>query len=74
LVPPTNNSYKLNFDGAAKGNPEPTGFGGVFRNNMGIVLHIYYGTIGKDTNKAVNWKVCGKGFALQIKKTSSHRS
>ncbi len=58
--PPASNSYKLNFDGAAKGNPGLAGYGSVFRNEVGAALHIYYGTIGKDTNNAAEleglWK------------------
>jgi len=38
--PPASSSYKLNFDGAAKGNPGPAGYGGVFRNEKGAALHI----------------------------------
>jgi len=40
--PSASNSFKLNFDGAAKGNPRMTGFGGVFRNERGAVLHILF--------------------------------
>lgn len=58
--PPVSNSYKLNFDGVAKGNPCPASYGGVFRNEMGTVLHNYHGTIGNDTNNATEleglWK------------------
>lgn len=40
--PPASNSFKLNFDGAAKGNLGMTRFAGVFRNDSGIALHAYY--------------------------------
>lgn len=41
---------KLNYDGAAKGNPKLAGFGGVFRNAQGRILWIYEGNIGSSTN------------------------
>lgn len=52
-LPPTIHPYKLNFDGAAKGNPGPAGYGGIFRNSEGAVRHIYHGSLGRDTNNTV---------------------
>ena len=43
---------KLNFDGASKGNPGPTGYGGVIHTDQGKVTYIYYGFIGHATNNA----------------------
>lgn len=62
--PPASNSYKLNFDGAAKGNPGLAGYGGVFRNKLGTVLHIYHGTIGKDTNNTAKFEGLWKGICI----------
>lgn len=42
----------LNFDGASKGNPGITGYGGVIRNAQGIQLKVYFGSIGWNTNNA----------------------
>jgi ribonuclease HI len=50
--PPPIGFLKLNFDGASKGNPGPVGFGGVFRNNMGEIVCLYYGNIKHDSNNA----------------------
>jgi len=66
--PPASSSYKLNFDGAAKGNPGPAGYGGVFRNEKGAALHIYYGTIGKDTNNVVELEGLWKGICIADQK------
>jgi len=66
--PPSSNSFKLNFDGAAKGNPGTMGFGGVFRNDVGAALHVYYGTIGKDTNNAAELEGLWKGICIADQK------
>eukprot|EP00253_Pinus_taeda_P027831 PITA_27831 len=66
--PLASNSYKLNFDGAAKGNPGLAGYGGVFRNELGAALHIYYGTIGKDTNNAAELEGLWKGICITNQK------
>jgi len=50
--PPASATYKLNFDGAAKGNPGHAGFGGIFRSHTGAIMQIFYGSLGKDTNNA----------------------
>ena len=50
--PPPIGFLKLNFDGASKGNPGPAGFGGVLKNNTVEIIHLYYGTIGHDSNNA----------------------
>lgn len=65
-LPPANNSYKLNFDGAAKGNPGPTGFGGIFRSHTGAIL--LYGSIGKDTNNAIEMEGLWAGICIAEQK------
>jgi len=62
--PPAYNTYKLNFDGAAKGNPSPAGFGGVIKRHTGEAVRVYYGTIGKDTNNAAELEGLWKGICL----------
>lgn len=58
--PPATHSYKLNFDGAAKGNLGLAGYGGIFRDVVGSALHIYHGSLGRDTNNTAEleglWK------------------
>eukprot|EP00253_Pinus_taeda_P024712 PITA_24712 len=66
--PPAASSYKLNFDGVAKGNAGSAGFGGVFRNDKGADLHIYYGSIGKDTNNVVKLEGLWKGICIANQK------
>lgn len=50
--PPPEGVFKLNFDGASKGNPGPAGFGGIVRNSRGETQLIYYGSIGWDSNNS----------------------
>lgn len=44
---------KLNFDGAAKGNPNPTGYKGIIRENTCMPVFMYLGTIDINKNNAV---------------------
>lgn len=39
--PPSENMYKLNFDGASKGNLGPIGFGGAILNSEGNLVGLY---------------------------------
>ena len=48
--PPPEGTFKLNIDGAAKGNPVPAGYGGVIRNSEGTILSLFWGSIGSITN------------------------
>ena len=49
----TEGSFKINFDGAPKGNLSPAGFGGVIRNSEGKFLSIFWGSIGTSANNLV---------------------
>jgi len=62
--PPLAGSYKLNFDGAAKGNPGQAGFGGAIRNSQGEILWAYWGSIGWDTNNVAELEGLLAGLAL----------
>eukprot|EP00253_Pinus_taeda_P032484 PITA_32484 len=62
--PPARAAYKLNFDGAAKGNPGPSGFGGVIRNSDGVVIYIYYGSSGTNTNNMAELEGMWKGICI----------
>ena len=48
--PPPANMYKLNFDGASKGNPGPAGFGGAIHNSKGMVEGLFWGYLGNNSN------------------------
>lgn len=62
--PLAHNTYKLNFDGAAKGNPGLAGYGGVIRRHTSEVAQVYYGTIGTNTNNAAELEGLWKGISL----------
>ena len=47
---PPAGSFKLNVDGVTKGNPGPTGYGGVIRNSKGSILSLFWGSIGSNMN------------------------
>jgi len=63
-IAPPKHSYKLNFDGASKGNPGVAGFGGILRNHDGIPLQVYFGNIGLDTNNSAELEGLWKGLLL----------
>ena len=44
--------FKLNFNGASKGNPRKAGYGGVFRSSTSYILIIFYSTLGIESNNA----------------------
>ena len=64
--PPLNNMFKLNFDGALKGNPGPTGFGGAIRNVEGMIVGLCWGYIRENTNNVAELKGLMAGLTLDI--------
>ena len=48
--------FKLNFDGAAKGNPGLTGVGGAYQNAAEEIVGLYWGNIGVNTNNVAELK------------------
>ena len=50
--PSPKNVFKLNFDGASKGNPGRASFGGAIRNSQGNITLIFYGNSGFNSNNA----------------------
>jgi ribonuclease HI len=73
-APPTK-FFKLNFDGASKGNPGPAGYGAVIQNSDGEILHILVGSMGHNTNNAAEiWSLlCGLQAASEQDLFSPHR-
>ena len=53
--------FKLNFDGASKGNSGPAGYGVIIQNGKGEIIHILVGNMGHNTNIVVEiWSLlCG---------------
>ena len=62
--PPDPPLLKLNHDGASKHNPGLAGFRGVFRNAQGIIMWIYYGNLGHNTNNVVEFQALSKGLDI----------
>lgn len=58
----------MNFDGAAKENLCPPGFRGIFRNHEGTMAHIYFGSLGRDSNNAVEIEGLWRGLCIAEKK------
>eukprot|EP00253_Pinus_taeda_P026720 PITA_26720 len=63
-IPPPINTYKLNFDGASKGNPGQAGFGGIIRDSKGSLLQLYFGNIGWDTNNSAELEGLWQGLSI----------
>ena len=59
--------FKINFDGAAKGNPRVAGFGGVYKNLAAGILQVYHGSIGFDTNNSAELEGLLRGISLMIR-------
>ena len=66
-LPPPRQVYKLNFDGAAKGNPGAARSGGICRNSDGEILHIFFGSIGEDTNNSTELEGMLQGVKIVIR-------
>eukprot|EP00253_Pinus_taeda_P008637 PITA_08637 len=63
-IPPPIKTYKLNFDGASKGNPGHAGFGGIIRDSKGSLLQLYFGNIGWDTNNSAELEGLWQGLSI----------
>lgn len=48
--PPPEGFFKVNIDGASKGNPGVAGFGGAIRDHQGQTKYIFHGHLEKGTN------------------------
>ncbi|GLJ14960.1 hypothetical protein SUGI_0244140 [Cryptomeria japonica] len=49
-VPPKTGNFKMNFDGASRGNPKKFGYGAIIRNEYGMFVGAKYGSLGINTN------------------------
>lgn len=65
--PPPINTFILNFDGASKGNPRSTGYGGVVRNHEGQVRKVFFGSMGWNTNNVAELEGLWKGLNIAQK-------
>jgi hypothetical protein len=54
--------FKVNFDGASKGNPGSVGFGVVIRDDTGQIIYVSVGSLGVDTNNAAKLWALIKGI------------
>jgi len=58
--------WKLNIDGASKGNPGVVGFGGVLRNEEGRILLIFHNHLCKATNNMAELMAMEQGLEILI--------
>ncbi|XP_059073499.1 uncharacterized protein LOC131874235 [Cryptomeria japonica] len=49
-IPPKTGNFKMNFDGASRGNPGKSGYGAIIRNEFGNFVGAKYGSLGINTN------------------------
>lgn len=64
MTAPPEHTFKLNFDGASKGNLGKAGYVGIFRNHAGKPQLIYFGNIGWDTNNSAKTEGLWRGLLL----------
>ena len=62
--PPAYGFWKLNFDGASRGNPGPSGFGACIRNSSGEVVAITVSPLPIDTNNTAEAHALLAGLIL----------
>jgi len=63
---PAQNSFKINFDGASRGNPGLAGFGGLCRNERGEIVKVFFGQVGFDSNNSAELEGLTQGLTLAI--------
>jgi ribonuclease HI/exonuclease III len=64
--PPPEDFFKLNFDGASKGNPGAAGYGVVIRDSRSHILAIGAGSLGHTTNNVAELWGLIKGLQLAL--------
>ncbi|KAL0449189.1 UNVERIFIED_CONTAM: hypothetical protein Slati_1475300 [Sesamum latifolium] len=63
-VAPTVGKWKLNCDGASKGNPGPSGAGGLVRDDRGRLILAFYEFLGDQTNNYAELYGVARGLQL----------
>ncbi|KAL0285442.1 UNVERIFIED_CONTAM: putative ribonuclease H protein [Sesamum calycinum] len=56
--------YKLNTDGASKGNPGISGAGGILRNHLGRVMFAFLEPLGTNTNTQAELSAIHRGLQI----------
>ena len=64
--PPSDSMYKLNFDRASKGNPDPAGYRGAIHNSKGQLVGLYWGYIGMNSNNVAELRGLLEGLTMAI--------
>ena len=64
LDAPREGVYKLNFDGASKGNPGPLGYGFIIRDSRGSLVGFGSGYIGWETNNVAEIEGLLQGISM----------
>ena len=65
--PPLDGTFKINFDGASKGNSGQAGYNGVCRDSKGAIMYIYYGSIGMEMKNSAELKGLMQGLKIVSK-------
>ena len=60
--------FKLNFDGASRGNPGQARFGGLVRDHEGRIRIVFMGSIGEDTNNSAKLEGLLHGAEMLIRR------
>lgn len=67
-VLPFAGKIKLNTDGCSKGNPGPSGYGGLFRDERGAWLHGYHGKLEEATSMEAELWAVYRGLTIMLEK------
>jgi len=62
--PPPEGCIKVNVDGSSFGNPGNAGFGGLLRNDIGVLLHGFSGSCGRASNLLAELSAIWRGLYL----------
>lgn len=64
--PPPQGFFKVNIDGASKGNPGVVGFWGAIKDHQGQTKYIFHGHLGKGTNNMVELLALEKCLEIMV--------